>query len=406
MRTVLLAVVLIAQAAPQAPRPVIKSSVTYVSTDLVVRNERGQFVADLGKTDFDVYEDGVKQEVATFVLTHGGRVLSDIAGPKATSTEGILLPPAHPVNDSSGRIFLIFIDDLHLGFQETAPLRDLLKKIATELVHEGDLFGIVSTGTSSIAIDTTYDRRRLDEAIGKVAGGALTPTEVIGTPGGSQGPPEVRHRAHVAFSTAYDILQKLEQVHNRRKAFIYVSSGYDFDPFAKSRTKAAGERFSSIGLARDSGQLPQTNPFSKTGNEFAAADLAAELSELTREANRANTTIYTMDPRGLVGGPDLSDTTLDPADWQDHVRETQSSLRVIAELTGGFAAVNSNNLTRALKRIDSETSDFYLLGYYSNNPDPLKKRRNIEIRIKPGPKRQPGKYQLSYKTSYTLKPPR
>ena len=406
MRTIVFAAVLMAQAIPQPPRPVIKSSVTYVSTDVVVRNERGQFMADLGKQDFDVYEDGVKQDVATFVLTHAGRVLSDVGTPKATMTEGILLPPLRPVNDSSGRIFLIFIDDLHLEFHETAQLRDLLKKISTELIHEGDLFGIVSTGTSSIAIDMTYDRRRLDEAMGKVAGGGLAPAEVIGTPGGSQGPPEVRHRAHVAFSTAYGILQNLEQVHNRRKAMIYVSNGYDFDPFAKSRAKAEGERFSSMGVPRDSDQVPQTNPFSKTGNEFAAADLAAELSELTREANRANTTIYTMDPRGLAGGPALSETTVDSTDWQDHIRETQSSLRVIAELTGGFAAVNSNNLLGALKRIDGETSDFYLLGYYSNNPDPQKKRRSIEIRIKPNPKRPSAKYQLSYKTSYTLKPPR
>jgi VWFA-related protein len=406
MRTVFFAAALLAQAIPQPPRPVIKSSVTYVSTDVVVRNERGQFVADLGKQDFDVSEDGVKQDVATFVLTHGGRVLSDIDAPKAAVMEGILLPPARPPNDRSGRVFLIFIDDLHLAFHETAPLRDLLKKISTELVHEGDVFGIVSTGTSSIAIDMTYDRRRLEDAIRKVAGGGLAPADIIGTPDGSQGPPEVRYRAHVAFSTAYELLQKLEQVHNRRKALIYVSNGYDFDPFAKSRAKTAGERFSSIGVPRDSGQQPETNPFSKTGNEFAAADLAAELSELTREANRANTTIYTLDPRGLVAGPDPSQTSLDPADWQDHVRETQSSLRVIAELTGGFAGVNTNNLLGAVKRIDAETSDSYLIGYYSNNPDPLKKRRTIEIRIKPSPKRQAAKYQLSYKTSYTLKPPR
>ena len=43
----------------------------------------------------------------------------------------------------------------------------------------------------------------------------------------------MRYRAHVAFSTAYDMLKKLEQVHNRRKAFIYVSNGYDFNPFAE-----------------------------------------------------------------------------------------------------------------------------------------------------------------------------
>ena len=42
-------------------------------------------------------------------------------------------------------------------------------------------------------------------------------------------------------------------------------------------------------------------------NVFADADLARELGELTRTANRANATIYTIDPRGLVGGPDLDE---------------------------------------------------------------------------------------------------
>ena len=32
------------------------------------------------------------------------------------------------------------------------------------------------------------------------------------------------------------------------------------------------------------------NPFDRTSNEFAAADLASELAELTRQANRANAT--------------------------------------------------------------------------------------------------------------------
>ena len=396
MRTIILTAGLLTALAQQPPREVIRSGVTYVTTDVVVRNETGQFMANLGRKDFDVYEDGVKQEIVTFVLTHGGRVLREVPPPDPRQ-EGVLLPPARPPNDASGRVFLIFLDDLHLSFRETARVRDLMKQIATELIHDGDLFGIVSSGHSSIAIDMTYDRKRLDEALRKIVGGGLMPSEIIGTPDGSQGPPEVRFRAHTALSNAHEILQKLEQVHNRRKAFIYISSGYDFDPFAKSRAKAANERFGSSG---DPGQVPETNPFSKGGNEFAAADLAAELSELTRQATRANTTIYTIDPCGLVAGADIDQTTLDSADWQDHVRETQSSLRVIAELTGGFAVVSRNDFTAALKRIDADTSDYYVLGYYSSNADPSKKHRTIEIRAK-----QKGKLQLSYKTSYTLKPP-
>lgn len=408
---------------PTAPqtREVIRRSVDLVTSDLIVRDDQGQFVSSLSKNDFDVYEDGVKQDVVTFVLTHGGRVINDTSAPPPPMQAGILLPPPRPTNDASGRIFMIFVDDLHMDFNNTGRIRELFKQIEKELIHEGDMFGVVSTGPSSIAIDMTYDRKRLDEAITKISGAGLKPDEIIETPDGAQGPPEVRYRAHVAFSTAYDVLNNLEQVHNRRKAFIYVSNGYDFDPFSKSRAKEANQRLSDMGLgcnsssgstsncptssgssAADGSSVDtSTNPFSTTGgNEFAAADLAAELSELTKEANRANTTFYTIDPRGLVGGPDLDQTKLDMTDWQDHIRETQASLRVIAELTGGYAVINQNDFDKALKRIDSETSDYYVLGYYSSNPDPLKKRRNIEIRVK-----KAGKYDLKYKTSYTLKPP-
>jgi len=404
---------------PQQQTPVIRRSVDLVTTDLIVRDDQGQFVSSLAKKDFDVYEDGVKQDVVTFVLTHGGRVLSDSAAPPPPQQEGLLLPPPRPTNDASGRIFLIFVDDLHMDFRNTGRIRDLFKKISKELIHQDDMFGIVSTGPSSIAVDMTYDHKRLDEAINKISGNGLKPDEIIDVPDGSQGPPEVRYRAHVAFSTAYDVLKNLEQVHNRRKAFIYVSDGYDYDPFKKARQAASIERqggsctnpadptsCSAPGASQSSDPSQQSsqsdvNPFDQnhTSNEFAAADLAAELSELTKEANRANVTMYTIDPRGLVGGPDLDQTKVDMTDWQDYVRESQNSLRVIAELTGGMAVVNQNDFDKALKRIDAETSDYYVLGYYSSNPDPLKKKRNIEIKVNKGVK-----YDLRYKTSYTLKP--
>ena len=176
----------------QQPPVVIRRAFDLVTTDVIVRDGSGQFVANLGKGDFEVLEDGVKQEIVTFVLTHGGRVLNDISAPPPPVQEGILLPPPRPTNDASGRIFLIFVDDLHMDFRNTGRIRDLFKKIRRELIHEGDLFGIVSTGPSSISVDMTYDVKRLDEAINKIAGNGLKPQEIIETPDGSQGPPEVR----------------------------------------------------------------------------------------------------------------------------------------------------------------------------------------------------------------------
>ena len=106
----------------------------------------------------------------------------------------------------------------------------------------------------------------------------------------------------------------------------------------------------------------------KQSEQFADADLARELGELTRQANRANVTMYTIDPRGLVGMGDI-DEQVDPRQWSEFVRKSQDSLRVIAEETGGIAVVNQNDFSKALKRIDAETSDYYVLGYYSKNPD-------------------------------------
>ena len=90
--------------------------------------------------------------------------------------------------------------------------------------------------------------------------------------------------------------------------------------------------------------------------------------------------MYTIDPRGLVGMPDL-DEQVDMTEWQDYIRKSQDSLRVLAEETGGIAVVNQNDFNKALKRIDAETSDYYVLGYYSNNPDPLQRNRQIEVKV-------------------------
>jgi VWFA-related protein len=257
----------------------------------------------------------------------------------------------------------------------------------------------VSTGPSSLAIDLTYDRKRLDEAIEKISGAGLKPSDILDVPEGAQGPPEVRYRAHVAFSTAYDLMGKLEQVHNRRKAVIYVSNGYDFNPFKDSREKLARERYGRPNQTDENGNyVDETNPFMLQGNKFHEADLVSELSWLTRAANRANASIYTIDPRGLVGGPDL-DEKVDMVEWQNHVRSTQDSLRTLADLTGGIAVINQNDFNKALKRIDNETSDYYVVGFYSNNPDPRKKTRRLEVKV------NRSGLNLFYRTSYTLKPP-
>jgi VWFA-related protein len=381
---------------PQGTQPTFRRTVEAVTMDAIVRNDRDQFVADLAKDEFEIYEDGVKQEIQSMVLVHGGRVHNLVAPPPPPTQEGIILPPSRPRNDTAGRIFLIIVDDLHLDFRNTGRIRDLFKRISRNLIHEGDMFAMVSTGPSSIAVDPTYDRKILDDSIKKIAGNGLKPSDIIQGPEGAEGPSEVRYRAHVAFSTAHDMLQQMARIPSRRKAVVWVSNGFDFDPFAQSRLgedPVFGGRF---GQTREEGK-DQRDQFNKS-QVFADADLARELGELTRTANRANSTIYTIDPRGLVAGADL-DEQLDPVEYGEHVRKTQDSLRVLAEETGGIAVVNQNDFDKGLKRIDNETSDYYALGYTSSNPDPTRRTRKIEVKVT-----RPGMRVIS-RTSYTLPQP-
>ena len=387
------------QVPADAPTPTFRTAVNLVTSDVIVRNRRGQFQADIAKEDFEVLEDGVPQSLTSFTLVHGGRVFQTQTATVAPVREGIMLPPSRPVNDAAGRIIIFVIDDLHLEFRDTHRIRRLFRDMAKELIHEGDLFGIVSTGTSSIAIDLTYDRGRMEEAANKITGGGLKPSEIIQQSATGETPQEVMHRANVAFETVYDMLNNLQQTQNRRKAVVLISNGYDFDPFAGSRAGTADSVF------LNNQNIDPTDPSNRMfnqGQQFNDAELSMRLAELTRQANRANATFYTFDPRGLVAGGDI-DEPVDPVEWETHLRKSQDSLRVLAELTGGIAVVNTNDHTKALRRIDAETSDYYVLGYYSSNPDPTQRRRQIEIRLKKQDS-DGGNFELMYRREYTLKP--
>jgi VWFA-related protein len=396
------------------PPPTFRVRVDLVTNDIVVRDEKGNFVPDLRPEDIDVFEDGVKQELSSMTVVTGGRVYNPMSAPLASAPEGIILPQKRTVSDVSGRIFLFFVDDQHLQFGNTSRVRQLFQKISKELVHDGDLFGIVSSGPSSIQVDMTYDKRQIDEAVNKMTGNELKPTEIIQSGSGPGGPSEIRYRAHVAFSTMNEGLKNLEQVHNRRKALVWVSDGYDFAPFKDARygTMDANSPFEQNQGAMAKRQAanqqcggntfdPNTDPDvqqQKQSEEFADADLSRELYEITQAANRANTTIYTIDPRGLVGPlPDL-DENVDPQQWAEFVRKSQDSLRTLAEETGGIAVVNTNDFTKALKKVDADTSDYYVIGYYSNNPDILKRRRAVDIRLK-----RPG-LSVNFRKEYVLRP--
>lgn len=408
-----------AQTPPQQTTPsrpgqqgtVFQATANYVSNDVRVYDKQQNFISDLQASDFHVFEDGVEQKIANFIPYIGGRALNATAtvGPSAPPVEGLVMPRSAPPPDTAGRIFIIFIDDLHLQAKDTSRARNVLKLLRDTIIHPNDLVGIVSSGYSSIATDLTYDynHRRLDEAIHKTMGGAMTPEDIIMMPDTSQGPAGLRYNAHVAFSLANDILMRAAKYTNKRKAFLYISSGYDFNPFQDSRLQHEQDKYSvpagsaAANSTDAQSQLLQSqyqDAFAKQGQQFAETDLVAELAQLTREANRANVTFYTIDPRGLTAGPDINEN-LTAEEWRDFIQTSQSSLRVLADETGGIAVVNTNNFKPMFEQIDAQMSDYYIIGYYSSNPDPLKFVRKVKITVD-----RPD-LTLNYRPQYTIKRP-
>ncbi len=394
---VALLVAALAGVSAQEQKPTFSTGVTLVTTDVIVRDDKGQFVADLKKEDFEVLEDGQAQQLVSFVLVHGGRTFNVAAPAAPVQQEGFVLPTARPATDEAGRVLLIFVDDAHLEALNSHHVRALLKKVAATLVHDGDLVSLVTTGTSSVSVPLTYDRKMLDAAIEKITGNGLTFLDITQLSEGPSGPANLRQRAANAFATAYETINSLERVRNKRKAVIWVSQGYDFNPFEGARRgtdRVFGGRYGSPtrDMIRD-----DENPFFRSANVFADSDLQAQLQEITRAANRANATLFTIDPRGLVGTSDAGQH-IDQEEWTTHLQKAQGTMRTLAENTGGFAVLNANDFGPALSRIDAETSDYYVLGFYSSNKDSNRRVRELEVKVnRPGVK-------VASRRFYSLRP--
>jgi VWFA-related protein len=423
--------------------PTFRGGTDIISVDVFPRDAKGQFFPNLTKDDFVVIEDGVEQQLLNFATANGGRFFTSLAVSAAPVSEGLILPKNAPPPDTASRIFIIFIDDLHFMPSQTPEVKKLLQTIRDTLVHDNDLVGFVSSGFSSIEMDPAYDpsHRRFNEVINKVMGSGPSIDEMIEMKPGVDGLNELNHNINVAFAAAHDLLVQMEDLKGKRKAFVWISNGYSLDPFKDSRLMKELSDYANSGMCDDIEQAAQSdssvidnldrnNPckYTKTdiaqvqnirttGNdygvdifhnpsmEFKTGDLMSQLAELIRSAQRANTMFFTIDPRGLIAGFNTASraTQVSNQEESEFILQTTGTLRSLAENTGGLACVGTNDCRPVLQRIDNMTSDYYMLGYRSSNPDPFKVARKVEIKVKrPGVQLVAGRY---YRDMYYLKKP-
>jgi VWFA-related protein len=373
-------------------RDVVKISTALVQIDVTVTDREGKIVKDLKPGDFEIFENGEKQEISNFSFVSASSELVP-ANTKQTAKDRISTPllnvPLKPENVR--RTIALVVDDLTLSFESTYYVRRALKKFVDEQMLTGDLVAIVRTGGGTGALQQfTSDKRQLYAAIEKVrwnslgAGGtgAFAPMEATLLERSKSLGAEVSDEQ---LEAEKDSLRNSNQF--REDLFATGTLGA-INYIVRGMRNLPGRK--SIMLLSDGFQL-----FSETTGGFKESTRVLEsLRQLIDLANRSSVIVYTMDARGLATtGMTAQDNTSGLSTEQvgeklserrDKLFDTQAGLVYLARETGGFPIINNNNLSGGIRKILDDQS-YYLIGYQPDTEtfDPKTRRFNrLEIKVK------------------------
>jgi VWFA-related protein len=353
-----------------------RAEVNYVEVDARVLDEQGRFVTGLTQKDFQVFEDGKPQQVTIFSLVN---IPVERAERPLFASQPIEPDVQSNVRGYDGRVYLIVLDDLHTSAQRTPLVRAGARRFIERHFGANDVAAVVHTsGRSDAGQEFTNNPRLLLAAVDKFMGRKLRSSvlERIDEEQRTRGTRQTGERiddpsdmergyqARNTLSTLKSLADFLTNVRGRRKALVLFSEGIDYDIY---------------------------DPF---GNREASTIMDAT-RETIAAATRGNVSIYGIDPRGLTAMgddvieiasfPDDPTLGLGPVALQNELRLGQDSLRVLADETGGFAVVNTNDFASGFQRVVDDNSSYYVLGYYASNERRDGRFRKIEVRVdRPG----------------------
>jgi len=351
----------------------LKARSELVLVNVTVRDKKGNLVRDLTAADFTVLEDGKQQKVLSFDLENTDVVPESTAGPDHTNVLTPLKPRAEgkPAAEPAQlalkdrRLLILFFDLSAMQPDEIDRSTTAAQKYVDKQMAPADLVSLVSLGSGiRVEQDFTSDRALLKQALERLNPSSGAGFEE-GSTGTTEGTPDTAQpftvddteynifntdRRLEALRTVADALSRVDQ----KKSLIYFSSGMD-----------------------------------RTGIENQS-----ELRTAINAAVRANMAIYTLDIRGLqalVPGGEAQSASLRgiaPYSGQATMNAlnsnftTQETLVTLAGDTGGRAILDTNDFGQVFKRVQEDTSTYYMLGYHSTNPARDGKFRRIVVRVR------------------------
>ena len=335
----------------QAPeQPTFRAAVELIEVAVSVIDQVGRPVRDLTADDFEIYEDDERQPLAAF--TH-----VDIP------VERFDVPVSHPAADAAssapgeraGRVYLILLDDLHTHALRTEDVRAIAREFIESTLLANDVAAVALTSGLAPSQPFTGNRRRLLEAVDRFRG--LDVRQLLTDPPSRPfgGPTKLR-----VLRTVERMAEWMGGGDARRKAIILIGQGID------------------------PGNAPVPSRAPEVALEATTPELLEAMSRASGIAARHDVTLYAIDPRGLPTGDQSSIRTrfvFAEERFSAAVRREKQSLRALAEETGGFALVDSNQFRRAFERVVLEQSTYYLLGYRPPRAAPDDRLHEIRIRV-------------------------
>jgi VWFA-related protein len=373
-------------AAPQGqqPQPTFRGGIDFVSVDVIVTDGE-EPVLDLTESDFEIIEDNQQQKIEQFRLVR----VDGTPRPGAPPPRQLRTREDEEVEASreDTRVFAIFLDDYHVRRSNSISVRQPLTEFVQNQLRPNDMVALMYPLSPLSDVSFTRNHAQVINAIQRFEGRKYDyrPRNIIEEQYQRLSTDTIeRIRNDVVMTALRGLTIRLGALKEGRKSLIFVSEGFTaLLPPQMRRQDASRPEDPIQALA---GAANADSSVEMTQEWFGQVDVMQRMREVTDMANRNNTAIYSLDPRGLaVFEFDMGDSIAGPPSFATDgraLRMTQDTLRILSEDSDGRAIVNRNTLAAGLAQMTRDSSFYYLLGYTTTQQSNDGKFHEIKVRVK------------------------
>jgi VWFA-related protein len=365
---------------------VFSSHAEYVLVPVIVRDKNRQYVKGLSKADFTIQEDGRVQKITS--VEEIKTETSPLRRVSAAQNEFTNTPSdANP-----RRLTIIVLDLINTRFQDQAQARKSIINLLSRSVDEGSLIQLLTISPKGITVvhDYTEDPKALIVALRTLSGNfgsdelaksSATADQVKKLSKATAGSPTIGGRI-LDFATGadaqYSALQRDIAISTTLTAFQRV---------AQSVANISGRK----SLVWVTGAFPFT--IDDANSEIMGSASFGAFERTMQLLNSANVSMYPVDARGLVAlniSAESSDLTLRNIgavehDYSQGSKEhlaTLQTMTTVAEMTGGKAFINRNDVDNSVSEAMQDGTAYYLLSYPLNKTNTKAGWRKLQLKCK------------------------